>query len=162
MLTQAIKTQYINCVFLFSLHQGPLNSESSNQSLCSVGSLSDKELEVSESGFLGSLSSSTSQNQTRRQQNDGEDMEGVSWCVCQVDPHNQFTWWWFCKKLLTRQQASPIIDSMSFSDVQRLSNSPCNNGNVKRAMRMLHFAVSSLENRSSWLFHQEKIDNCLG
>lgn len=32
--------------FLVFPFQGPLNSESSNQSLCSVGSLSDKEVEV--------------------------------------------------------------------------------------------------------------------
>ncbi|PKU32314.1 serine threonine-protein kinase tousled-like 2 isoform x3 [Limosa lapponica baueri] len=35
-------------LILYSKRSGPLNSESSNQSLCSVGSLSDKELETPE------------------------------------------------------------------------------------------------------------------
>ncbi|KAH0626924.1 hypothetical protein JD844_002225 [Phrynosoma platyrhinos] len=44
---------------LFALYQGPLNSESSNQSLCSVGSLSDKELEVIETYVSLTTSAST-------------------------------------------------------------------------------------------------------
>uniref|UniRef100_A0A8C3UNV4 non-specific serine/threonine protein kinase n=1 Tax=Catharus ustulatus TaxID=91951 RepID=A0A8C3UNV4_CATUS len=47
--------------------KGPLNSESSNQSLCSVGSLSDKELEVSRGSVLLRPSSS--------------DQRGVHWDI---------------------------------------------------------------------------------